>query len=139
MKQLNKMYLKLQMDRDIDPDKHYISPGGYSCNGKPFDFNKSEGNRVKDHPDQVEFWLNDFDESLGDDDEDVFITPKDINAGFDEFYVYTGEAGEPEIVPLKLLELEFEYYDAKTDKFSSKKASGKTLAQINGLFEENGR
>lgn len=137
MKKLNRMWFELQMDREIDPTKHYISPGGYSCNGKNFDFNNYEGNIDKSHPDRIFCNLSHFDDSLGDDeDEKIVITEKDLKAGFDEFYIYTGENGEPEIYPEKLIGLEFEFYDDKKDEYTTQRASDEILDGINQYFEK---
>jgi hypothetical protein len=99
-------YITLQMDRPIDSDKHYISPGGYEvmAGGKnyQFDFNESYGSIDKERPDVISF-------ELRDEDYDSFPDIKELREHLHEItelvecYVYTGENGEPEINPLKIL------------------------------------
>lgn len=136
MKELHRMYIKLQMDREVDPDIHYICPGGYEVNGKHFDFSMMQGGRVKGDATQVEFWLSDYDDTLGE-DESTVVTDKDIEKGFDEFYIYTGEDNEEEIAPLKVMEIVFEYYDKAKDKFYDVAASKDVLCSANNCIERD--
>ena len=87
------MYATLQMDREIDPNRHYISIGGFEFrfrNGVNigFDFNSSIANVQRD-PTAIKFECDDLDR-------------------IEEFYVYTGEKEEPEINPERVLALSFD-------------------------------
>ena len=100
-------YITIQMDRPILKDEHYISIGGYqvTANNKQysFDFNEYYGYIDKDNPDIIHFRLRD-------EDYDTFPEIKELRdhlheiTNIDEFYIYTGETYEPEIIPVKLLE-----------------------------------
>jgi hypothetical protein len=108
------MYAKIKFDREIDTDKHYISPGGYemtfvnNLGGNPttvcFDFTTYIGNVDKKEPTILHCEMEDLDVDVF--HESLFIehflgTISEIK----EFYVYTGEDDEPEINPVELLEL----------------------------------
>lgn len=136
MRELFRMYLLLEMDRPIDKDKHVISPGGYEINHKCFDFNQYEGCINKDNPCLLECYLRDFDDSLDEEIEEVTITARDINKGFNEFYIYVGEYGDPEINVKEVKEIVFEMYDPKTDKFSKIVASKEILESANKALNE---
>ena len=131
MKVLYRMSLVLEMDRPINPDEHYISPGGYEINGKPFDFYRFEGNVDKDNPRILNCYLREFDGTLGDEDEEIVITEKDIEKGFTEFYVYTGEYDDPEINVKEVKEIVFEMYDAEANEMSDITASKEILTSAN--------
>lgn len=134
MKRLYRMCIVLEMDRPIDTDEHYVSPGGYEINGKPFDFCEFEGNVDKDNPCILDCYLREFDGTLGDEDEEIVITEKDIKKGFTEFYVYTGEYDDPEINVKEVKEIVFAMYDAEADKISFIVASDKILKSANDLL-----
>jgi len=131
MNKLWRMNLVLEMDRPIDPDEHYISPGGYEINGKPFDFYRYEGSVDKDNPCILNCCLREFDGTLGDEDEEIVITEKDIKKGFGEFYVFTGEYNDPEINVKEVKEIVFEMYDAEVDEISFIAASDEILKSAN--------
>ncbi len=138
MQRLTRMHMKLQMDRPINPKEHYIMPGGYEICEKHFDFNKSSGSVSKENPNQIEFWVSDFDDELGMDKYDgvpVAITPEEVDVGFAEFYMYVGEYDDPEINPEKILELDFEFYDEEKDEYFTKEASENVKRGINEIFE----
>jgi len=106
------MYATLQMDREIDPNRHYISIGGFEfCfrNGVNigFDFNSSIAN-VQKNPTTIKFECDDLDcdsfpeaALLG-----MMLSDSEVKR-IEEFYVYTGEREEPEINPEKILSLSF--------------------------------
>lgn len=119
---ITRMYATVMFDREIT-DEHYISPGGYAVRDKDgnelcFDFeyyewDYSKGCRViwishkwldlSEYPDakDLEKYLNNLDK----------IT---------EFYIYTGEKNEdPEINPVKILNMEFYDEDGKIYKINS--------------------
>lgn len=100
-------YISIKMDRPIDKDRHYISPGGYevkTADGTSiqFDFNESYGGINKEDPTVVDF-------ELRDEDTDCFPMMKDLLrllpsvTELVECYIYTGEDGEPEIRPEKIV------------------------------------
>ena len=106
------MYVTLQMDREIDPNRHYISIGGFEfCFKKGikigFDFNSSIAN-VQKNPTTIKFECDDLDcdsfpeaALLG-----MLLSDSEVDR-IEEFYVYTGEREEPEINPEKILSLSF--------------------------------
>ena len=106
------MYATLQMDREIDPNRHYIGIGGFEfCfrNGVNigFDFNSSIAN-VQKNPTTIKFECDDLDcdsfpeaALLG-----MMLSDSEVKR-VEEFYVYTGEREEPEINPEKILSLSF--------------------------------
>lgn len=106
------MYVTLQMDREIDPTRHYISIGGFEfCFKKGikiwFDFNSSIAN-VQKNPTTIKFECDDLDcdsfpeaALLG-----MMLSDSEVKR-IEEFYVYTGEREEPEINPEKILSLSF--------------------------------
>lgn len=103
-------HLHLKMDRPIDKKLHYISPGGYefeTMDGKTYgmDFTLSEGCvDVKDSS-IVEFTLKDPDYEFFPEIAELRNRLEDI-VRIVEFYIYTGEAGEPEIRPEKILKFQ---------------------------------
>ena len=106
------MFATLQMDREIDPNRHYIGIGGFEfCfrNGVNigFDFNSSIAN-VQKNPTTIKFECDDLDcdsfpeaALLG-----MMLSDSEVKR-IEEFYVYTGEREEPEINPEKILSLSF--------------------------------
>lgn len=106
------MYATLQMDREIDPNRHYISIGGFEfCfrNGVNigFDFNSSIANVQRDST-AIKFECDDLDcdsfpeaALLG-----MLLSDSEVDC-IEEFYVYTGEKEESEINPEKILSLSF--------------------------------
>ena len=96
-----RMYISLLMDRPIDKEKHYISPGGYefNFNGKniPFDFCMSSGTICK-NPRMIEFELRELDLTTFPESEKLLNKSclKNVRK-IEEFYIYTGEHNEPEI------------------------------------------
>ena len=107
------MYVTLQMDREIDPTRHYISIGGFEfCFKKGikigFDFNSSIAN-VQKNPTTIKFECDDLDcdsfpevALLG-----MMLSDSEVKR-IEEFYVYTGEKEEPEINPERVLALSFD-------------------------------
>lgn len=133
MKKLYRMITTLEMDRPIDPNEHYISVGGFEVNNKPFDFFESIGN--KESETVITFELFDFDNTLGEKGL-VIITPEDIEFGFGEFFVFTGEDNEPEIYVKEVKAVTFEYYDTEKDEIISVNASPKVLSSANRCIKE---
>ena len=103
------MEATIRFDREIDPSKHYVSPGGYEMtfnNGKTvqFDFMDSAGSICTDKPTNMLFeaWTLD----TGCFPESKFLeTFTGSVTEIKEFFVYTGEANEPEIYPVELISL----------------------------------
>ena len=105
----------MRMDRTIEKDKHYISPGGYEI--------KTNDNKIY----SFDFWAYIGLISLKDNknihievrelDEESYpnaalITPEMVNNGiFSEFFIYTGEDNEAEIKAKKILSMTFEFID----------------------------
>lgn len=102
-----KAYITIKMDRPIERDRHYISPGGYAVTaaGKyyEFDFCESYG------------WIDENDNTiihfeLRSEDMDEFPQIEELRKHLNEIteinecFVYTGEDGDPEIAPIELIE-----------------------------------
>ena len=112
------MILVLQMDREIDKDKHYISPGGYefksSKSEEPLQFDFFDYAGFIDSNDKTKILFET--EAL---DEQTFpgIIDKlnksfceDINE-ITEFYIYTGEDEDPEINLSKIIDISLLFTD----------------------------
>lgn len=111
-------YLRLKMDRPINKKLHYISPGGYefeTADGKTYgmDFTLSEGCIDTINSSIVEFTLKHADYETFPEIAELRNKLKDI-VRIVEFYIYTGEDGEPEIRPEKILN--FQIIDRGTGK-----------------------
>ena len=132
MNKLEKMYIKLQMDRSVDPDIHWISPGGYSINNKWFDFNTTQGGRTESDDTVVEYELFDYEEG-----DNGPVTLEDLSKGFDDFFVYTGENDEPPIFEKEVLEIVFRFRDDITGKETEVCADAKLLESANNIIREN--
>lgn len=116
------MDLQIKFDRPAGKE-HYIIPGGYEMNGKNFDFNETTGYIDKEDKTIIHFELDDFNGDLGCnkyENKPITITEKDIKKGFTEFYIYTGEIGEPEILPVEILEMAFHFNNGKSLKADKK-------------------
>lgn len=134
MNKLENMYIKLKMDRNFDPDIHYISPGGYSINNKWFDFNITQGGRTDSDDTVVECELSDYEEG-----DDGPVTLEDLSKGFDDFYVYTGEDEDPPIFVEKVLEIDFRFRDDVTGKETEVCADAKLLESANNIVCEHAK
>lgn len=101
------MEFSLKMDR-IVTDKHYISPGGYAirtCAGLyEFDFFESSWSIDQKDGSIIHVHVKGLDmvSSQKPITKKMFLSE---NFCWEEFFVYTGDKGEPEIHPEKLLEL----------------------------------
>lgn len=107
------MFATLQMDREIDPNRHYIGIGSFEfCFRNDvnigFDFNSSIAN-VQKNPTTIKFECDDLDcdsfpeaALLG-----MMLSDSEVKR-IEEFYVYTGEREEPEINPERILALSFD-------------------------------
>ena len=111
------MYATLQMDREIDPNRHYIGIGGFEFlfrNGVNirFDFNSSIANVQRD-PTVIKFECDDLDCDSFPEAAllEMLLSDSEVDR-IEEFYVYTGEREEPEINPEKIISLSF-YVDGR--------------------------
>ena len=107
------MYISILMDRPINKDLHYISPGGFvfDFGGKviEFDFVCFAGSINRQNPRIVDFIMSDLDISSFPDAKalNTKATLEDIRK-IDECFVYTGEYNEPEIHPERINYIKFE-------------------------------
>lgn len=114
--EVTRMVMDIKFDRPINPDRHYISPGGYTmiCEKQnySFDFMDYEGSVDKDDPTifHAEVYHLDRDYS---NDMSKFNSKKIEN--IEEFYIYTGEYDDPEIIPLEILSLTIEQHLTTTN------------------------
>lgn len=108
---VTRMRMDILFDREIEREKHYISPGGYeiaNINGDvlQFDFedfvgNIDRGNKKVLHVEQRNLDLAAFPEAMR---LEQFL----CNFGYlSDLYVYTGEHDEPEINPVKAYNIVF--------------------------------
>lgn len=120
---LHRMYATVEFDRPINPNLHFVSPGGYEAkfsNGKTlqFDFEEYEGGVVNNHPTLLEFVHKNPDFTTFPNIQD--FTSEDFQLyfdGFEEFYLYTGEYNDLELVPLRVTECYLEFYNKDKDWF----------------------
>ena len=115
MEQIKRMNFTLKFDREIDPKKHYISPGGFeitTSNGLAyqFDFNCYAGNRSKEDSSILEIEMWDLDTITFPESEKIDSMML-VDSKFTEFFVFTGEYDDPEIHPVELLSLEVYFED----------------------------
>lgn len=105
-----RMYASIQFDREINKDKHQISPGSYEleANGTTyrFDFNEFDGSI--DNDDKTILHCRMKDEDL-----DSFPEMKEMKKHLaditkvNEIFIFTGENEIDEIHPIKLMYLSF--------------------------------
>lgn len=93
--------LTIDMDRPIEKEKHYISPGGYEVvtddgTSYAFDFHRVYGNIDTDVPNRIHFECCEIDTETFPNANKLCHVLEHIIA-FPEAYVYTGEDEEPEI------------------------------------------
>ena len=108
------MYATLQMDREIDPNLHYISIGGFELrfsNGIAiaFDFNSSVAYVLKD-PSFILFECDDLDfDSFPEADLLEWMLVHSEVEKIEEFYVYTGAECEEVINPKRIESMSFAF------------------------------
>ena len=124
---LRYMEFAVEFDRPVDKTKHYISPGGYELNGKPFDFCAYEGEIIGSNI--VHFVVSDFDYDYANEN-NTKLRKVDLTREFTEFYIYTGEHDDPEIIPTKINYILFGTEDGWV------RASKRTLASANRCLRE---
>lgn len=129
---LKGMEFLVEMDRTVEKGQYYISPGGFECGGKQFDFFQHEG-YTQDNPRQILFIMKGFDDSLGK-EEHVIVTPEDVKLGFTEFYIHTGEYDDPEINVKEVKKATFFFRDKETGEETALDASDKLLESINACL-----
>ena len=119
------MSATIKFDRPITPE-HFISVGGFSVRIKGFeepivfDFESQEAGKAFEDDSVWEVWLrgldfeyiessNDFD--LASEEDYYTLLSNHLNeiSSFHEFYVYTGEYGDAEIIPLAVTELSIDF------------------------------
>lgn len=110
-----RMIFDLRFDREIDLEKHYISPGGFCfvAAGKEFKFDFKESvKEVSDEDLRVLHCEMRYLDKTAFPDSSGFGAVCDQIEELKDFYVFTGEFNEPEIHPVKILNLTF-YSDEK--------------------------
>ena len=123
------MYALIKFDRPIDKDRHVISPGGYEMtfnNGETvrFDFKGCSG-RIDPADNRVfKCEMSILDIEAFPDSEFLKTFTGSVTA-INEFFVYTGEVGDPEINPVELKAL-FMY----NDKFETISVDRNLLANV---------
>ena len=142
MYSLYAMNYTLEMDRPVDFEKHYISPGSYELekNGRicRFDFYESTMNEGRNNTLAVE--VADFDEEYAKDNDFVnaFDDYKDIfNFHYTEFFIFTGEYNDEEINVSKLINLTYTFCDVDNHKFIDVDATPEQILEINKYFKDN--
>lgn len=84
----------------------YIVPGGFALGNKNFDFTSSSVMPDPEDPCTAVCELQDYDRSYAEEMGSGEITEEDIREGFSEFFVYCGEEGDPDIVPMHVTGVE---------------------------------
>lgn len=142
MYKLYAMNYTLKMDRPVDFEKHYISPGSYELekNGRicRFDFYESTMSEGKNNTLDVE--VADFDEEYARDNDfkNEFDDYKDIfNFHYTEFFIFTGEYDDEEINASKLINLRYTFCDVDNHKFIDINATPEQILEINRYFKDN--
>lgn len=101
--------ISIKMDRPINPDSHYISPGGYAVKTKnklvDFDFEDYQGTIDANDPSILHCELKNFySDNGGCDNKDFVFKILPYVTSIVDCFVYTGEPGkDPEINVEKLL------------------------------------
>lgn len=125
---IDAMEFTIQFDRNIDKNIHYITPGGYSVNGKRFDFCNYEGYV---YGDKLHCVVHNFDEDFFKESSEnkkyKSLTLNDFRIGFDEFFIYTGEYDDAEIIPKQILDLTV-YIEGNGNTFKDKVLESATNA-----------
>lgn len=119
-----RMEVTIKFDRDIKPEKHYISPGGYEMtfsNGKTvqFDFMDYVGSICADDSTRLTCEMCTLDTGCFPDAKFLETFTGSITE-IKEFFVYTGEDNEPEINPVELVDLWMWNGDAKEITYDKK-------------------
>ena len=130
-----------QMDREIDTNKHYISPGGYEFKfGKEsvqFDFCEYAGYVDSDDKTKILFESIILDTTAFPDCKSKLTKEFCSNIdNIEEFYIYTGEYNDPEIFPIKILEISLLFSDG-TKIDIKKEVINKYNEKINKEREED--
>ena len=111
------MYSSVKFDRKIDLERHYFSPGGYNMtfNGKEFCFDFTNSWRSVDGEDPTVMHFEQECVDMGYCPEAASLTSEDVRKleEITEFYIYANGDGCPEIHPVKLLALSFEFNDGE--------------------------
>lgn len=112
------MSMVLTMDRPIDKEKHYISPGSYQMlfetgQSVQFDFLDSCRQVDSDDPTKVAFEVYNLDKEAFPESVDLpklLLNSKVI--GIEDFFVYCGEDDEPEINVVGVSDVSFTIGDS---------------------------
>ncbi len=106
-----RMYADIRFNRNIDSDNDFISPGGYQMKMGDkivsFDFEEYEGTIDPKSPDVLHIECknpdyNTFEDLMGLKKENLERVVE-----IPEFFVFTGEKGETDLKPIKLLSCTF--------------------------------
>lgn len=144
MYKLTNMLFSLKMDRKINQEIHYLSPGGYEIEKDgityKFDFCQSSGNVDSNDDTVIVFEVSDFDKGYAKESgfSGEFNDPLELlGYCFKDFFVFTGEYNDAEINVVKLLDLTFRISNTDTTKFYPIyiEATEKQIQQINEIFK----
>ena len=123
---LRKMTFGVEFDRKVDCKEHYISPGGYEIDIDrekiQFDFCNFAGDINKQNPTVVnyEVYIPDT-EAFPEMERLTFqMLTQAKNLKFEDFFIYTGEYDDPEIIPLFIEDLIL-YFDEGIFEWPEKK------------------
>lgn len=101
-----RMCAKIKMNRAIDPNKDFISPGGYEMvmDGKTvtFDFEDYTGGRSADDASILEVEVKNPMYGVYPEMEQITEQMLENVSEIKEFFVYTGEPGETDLRPVSL-------------------------------------
>ena len=107
-----RMIFDAEFDREVDPELHYVCPGGYEATFKDhgpinFDFNEHIASIGEENKKVVHFECEGLecvadDKDTSEDFAAYLIEHISAITGFNEFFIFTGEDKEPEIRFVKL-------------------------------------
>lgn len=111
-----RMLMTIEFDRPVTGEEYYIMPGGYEviAAGKNYQFDFLETCGCIDHmnPKRVCFQAEGADLASFPEMEELKKHLHEITE-IVEFYVYTGEYDEPEIIPVTAMNIEIDAMDAE--------------------------
>ena len=106
-----RLYATIRFDRPIDPDRHYISPGGYEMtfNGKTVQFDFTDYTGYVETGDPCLLHTEQRNPDYAAFKDLAALTSEDLHhlESIEEFFVYAGDEHDPEIVPVALESITF--------------------------------
>ena len=106
-----RMHLDIKMNREVNSDKDYISPGGYTMAvpNKVVNFDFSESSISIDKKDRSIIHIEQRNPDYNEFPDLLSLTEENLESIMDipEVFIYTGEPGETDLKPVKVLGITF--------------------------------